>query len=112
MQQYPRGKARPIRHQGKDRYHQITVAEHSLLRDITHVLEGEVNSAHHQSVNKEGSGLVISAQSEDGIMEAMERKDGKADPFLLLVQWHPERMRDPLSPFSKNIGERFLKECL
>ncbi len=97
--------------EGNDRHHQIMVMENSLLKDIAHVSKGEVNSAHHQSVDKEGRGLVISAQSEDGIIEAMERNDGKTDPFLLLVQWHPERMRDQLSPFSKNIRDRFLKAC-
>ena len=98
--------------EGKDRYHQIEVTDGSLLKSMAGVSEGEINSAHHQSVDLVGKGLVGCAQSPDGIIEAMERKAvGKPEPFLLLVQWHPERMNDQQNPFSKNVRERFLKEC-
>ena len=33
--------------------------------------------------------LFISGRSEDGVIEAIERKDKK---FILGVQWHPEMM--------------------
>ncbi len=46
-----------------------------------------VNSFHHQAVRNVGAGFVISAYSEDGIPEAIERP---AHPFALGVQWHPE----------------------
>lgn len=95
--------------EGKDRYHTINVVERTFLETITGVLKGEVNSAHHQSVDKVGNGLVVDAVSGDGIIEGMERKDRGAGPFLLLVQWHPERMTDRQSVFSKNIRDSFLK---
>ena len=48
-----------------------------------------VNSSHHQAVGIPGDGLRVSARStEDGVIEALE--DG-AHPFLIGVQWHPER---------------------
>jgi putative glutamine amidotransferase len=49
-----------------------------------------VNSSHHQSADKIGKGLRISARCpDDGIIEALE---GTApDHFVLAVQWHPER---------------------
>ena len=52
-----------------------------------------VNSSHHQSADKIGDGLRISARCvEDGIIEALE---GTApDHFVLAVQWHPERSVD------------------
>jgi putative glutamine amidotransferase len=57
-----------------------------------------VNSSHHQSVDKIGKGLMISARCpDDGIIEALE---GTApDHFVLAVQWHPERSidEDPVS---------------
>jgi putative glutamine amidotransferase len=46
-----------------------------------------VNSRHHQSVDRLGAGLVPSARSEDGVVEAIERPDGS---FCIGVQWHPE----------------------
>ncbi len=46
-----------------------------------------VNSRHHQSVGRLGASLVPSAQSPDGVVEAIERPDAS---FCLGVQWHPE----------------------
>lgn len=57
-----------------------------------HMIMGKrrrVNSNHHQAVKKVGTGLIASAFSEDGIIEAVEA-DG---PWWLVgVQWHPERL--------------------
>ena len=49
------------------------------------------NSLHHQAV-KDRPGLIIAARSGDGVVEALETQKG---PFLLAVQWHPERLRSP-----------------
>jgi putative glutamine amidotransferase len=46
-----------------------------------------VNSRHHQSVGRVGASFVPSAESEDGVVEAIERPDAS---FCLGVQWHPE----------------------
>lgn len=53
-----------------------------------------VNSSHHQAVKRLGEGLEVLAVSEDGIVEAVFMKDY---PFLLALQWHPERSDDELS---------------
>jgi putative glutamine amidotransferase len=39
----------------------------------------------------------------------MESTDPEKNPFLLLVQWHPERMSDRQSVFSINIKKSFLE---
>ena len=46
-----------------------------------------VNSRHHQSVDRIGRGLVATATSPDGVIEAIEAPDAA---FCLGVQWHPE----------------------
>lgn len=91
----------------KDREHKILVDETSELRAITGAESGEVNSAHHQSAELVGKGLVTNCISPDGIVEGLERKE-KGKPFLQLVQWHPERMNNLESPFSKKIRQAFL----
>jgi putative glutamine amidotransferase len=90
---------------GIDRYHSVHTVSGSLLGKITAPL-GETNSAHHQAADQAGKGLVINARAEDGTVEGMERAGG--GPFLLMVQWHPERMKDQESPFVKNIKQEFL----
>ncbi|HST93455.1 MAG TPA: gamma-glutamyl-gamma-aminobutyrate hydrolase family protein [Microvirga sp.] len=47
----------------------------------------QVNALHHQSVDRLGDGLRISAKDESGIIQAVESESA---PFLLGVQWHPE----------------------
>lgn len=71
---------------------------------------GEVNSSHHQAVDALGKGLTISARSSDGVIEAMEWEDKNEKSFLLLVQWHPERMKDTFNPLAEKVGRIFLEE--
>ena len=56
--------------------------------------EFKVNSSHHQAVKIIGQKLKAIAFSADGVVEAV---CGEDYPFLLGVQWHPERLRDCLS---------------
>jgi putative glutamine amidotransferase len=46
-----------------------------------------VNSWHHQAAKDVGRGLVVTARSADGIIEAMEAPE---HPFAVAVQFHPE----------------------
>jgi len=68
--------------------HQITIESDSILNGIL----GEsviVNSYHHQSVNRIGDGLRVTACAPDGVIEAVEMINKK---FVVGVQWHPEKM--------------------
>jgi len=95
--------------EGNDRYHPITVEPHSQLYADTNVAEGEVNSAHHQCVERVGAGLKINCYADGKIVEGLER--AAADQaFLLLVQWHPERMKDQQNVFTKNIRRAFIDQ--
>ena len=46
-----------------------------------------VNSRHHQSVGRLGTGLVATATASDGVVEAIEQPEAR---FCLGIQWHPE----------------------
>lgn len=50
---------------------------------------GDVNTSHHQAVDRLGVGLVATAYADDRVMEALEMA-GK--PTVSGVQFHPERM--------------------
>ena len=94
-----------------DKDHVIKIKENTLLNEIVKINEGEVNSAHHQSIDKLGDNLIINSQSDDGTIEGIEWKDKNGKPFMLCVQWHPERMfQFKNSPLSKNIRNRFIEE--
>jgi putative glutamine amidotransferase len=67
--------------------HRVRILADTQLRRIAGADVLSVNSAHHQSVKEVGSGLVVDAVAEDGVIEGIE------DPrrrFCLGVQWHPE----------------------
>lgn len=93
-----------------DAEHTLNVLAGSIITKITGDTEGDINSAHHQAVEKAGEGLYISAVSGDGVNEAIEWRDPSGKPFLLGVQWHPERM-NYANPFSINIARHFLFEA-
>jgi putative glutamine amidotransferase len=94
---------------GFDREHLVDIDPNSALYKIIGKGNGIINSAHHQSVDIPGSGLVVNAFSPDGIVEGMERRDPEGKPYLMLVQWHPERMSDMESVFTRNIKQSFLE---
>jgi len=47
----------------------------------------EVNTCHHQGINRIAKGLEVMATSDDGLAEAVYMPDR---PFVWGVQWHPE----------------------
>lgn len=68
--------------------HEVIVAPGTRLAAILGEDKVQVNSRHHQAVEKLGEHLVISARSaRDGVIEGVERTD---KPFAVAVQWHPE----------------------
>ncbi len=73
--------------------HELTLAlEASMLKSYFQQGGGlEINSSHHQAVDRPGDGLLIAAHSSlDKVVEAVESADPSAQ-WVLGVQWHPER---------------------
>jgi putative glutamine amidotransferase len=66
--------------------HRIEIAPDSRLARQVDTTEMEVNSVHHQALDRLGEGLRAVAWADDGVVEAIEHE---ADP-VLAVQWHPE----------------------
>ncbi len=95
---------------GVDFRHPLELLPDSLLESIAGPGPHKVNSVHHQAVDEPGKGLKVVARSDDGVIEALEWVLKDRMPFLLLVQWHPERMADFDNPCSGRIAEHFLKE--
>ncbi|MBI4945350.1 MAG: gamma-glutamyl-gamma-aminobutyrate hydrolase family protein [Bacteroidetes bacterium] len=95
---------------GDDQTHIVKVEANSCLSGIVKSKTGKTNSAHHQAADRIGNGLTVSARAEDGTVEAIEWQNPKDKPFLLLIQWHPERMKEQENPFAKNLKETFLEE--
>lgn len=50
-----------------------------------------VNSLHHQTVDKVGADLIVSARDADGVVEGLELPGQD----VLAVQWHPEMLLEP-----------------
>ena len=98
---------------GIDKRHLVRIGAGTLLHAVVGGGEGEVNSAHHQAIQQLGEGLVMNCLAEDGTIEGIEWADPAGKPFLLGVQWHPERMftnRLPALSFYGRIRDRYLEE--
>lgn len=67
--------------------HEVAVDTQSRLAKISGSHQFMVNSLHHQAVRQLAPGLIATAHSPDGLVEALEVKD---HPFGVAVQWHPE----------------------
>jgi gamma-glutamyl-gamma-aminobutyrate hydrolase PuuD len=60
-----------------------------------------VRCAHHQAIRDLGRGLVPTARTHDGVVEAVELPSAR---FVLGVQWHPEEDGDQ-RPFDALVAE-------
>jgi putative glutamine amidotransferase len=69
--------------------HDVSVAEGSLLHRLARSRRVDVNSYHHQAVDRIGAGLLACASAPDGTIEAVW---APAARFCLGVQWHPEML--------------------
>jgi putative glutamine amidotransferase len=73
------------------RVHEVLLAPGSRLAALYGRDRLEVNSLHHQAVDRPGPGLRVTASAPDGTVEGIESEDGR----ILGVQWHPELLAEP-----------------
>lgn len=69
--------------------HKVNLVKDQVLHACFGKDQLDVNSFHHQMIDKLGDGLEVAAVSEDGVIEAIVHSQY---PFLVAVQWHPEMM--------------------
>ena len=92
--------------------HEVALTSDSLLARMTRARRLGVNSTHHQAVERVAGPLQVTARSDDGVIEAMELKPGakKLLPFLLSVQFHPERLARKYAEH-REIFRQFTRAC-
>jgi putative glutamine amidotransferase len=95
-----------------DFVHHVPVAKGSKLSRLISGKTLGINSTHHQAVVEPADPLIAVASTSDGVVEAMELKPEAEDllPFLLSVQFHPERLADRHADH-RAIFQAFLKAC-
>jgi len=88
-----------------DAYHMVYC--HPWLAKVLEKDSADVNSNHHQAVEELADGFKILAHAKDSIIESFYWEDKSTHPFIIGVQWHPERMeRD--DPMAANLARVFL----
>jgi putative glutamine amidotransferase len=93
-----------------DNRHRVKVTPGTHIYKILRETDGEVNSAHHQAIERLGEGLAISSRDErDGTIESIEWEKPEDKPYMLAVQWHPERMGYD-EPFAGRLFDSFIWE--
>ena len=76
---------------GDEVTHTVEVASGTRLHALLEEDRLEVNSFHHQAVDRLGRGLVASVHAPDGVIEGIELP---GHPFAVGVQWHAECLVD------------------
>jgi putative glutamine amidotransferase len=87
------------------RDHPVTVEPGTRLHRIAGTSQIDVNSRHHQAIEHAADGFVVVATAPDGVIEAIEAKDGR---WLVAVQWHPENLTD--DAVSQRLFREFVAE--
>lgn len=87
--------------------HSVRVEPGTRLHRAVRAEALRVNTLHHQGIDRLGGGLVVSARSEDGLVEGIESIDHR---YVVGVQWHPELLAG-LRPQHQRIFDEFVKQC-
>lgn len=74
---------------GGARVHDVGIDTGTRLAAAMRTLRAACSCHHHQAVERPGAGLRVTAQADDGVVEATELADSDG-PWVVSVQWHPE----------------------
>jgi putative glutamine amidotransferase len=87
-----------------DPHHDAALEPGSRLASILGSSKADVNSSHHQAIEKPGRSLRVTAHAGDGTVEGVEWT-GDSN-WVVGVQWHPERMFG--DAFSERLFQHFV----
>lgn len=87
------------------RTHAVSVVAGSRIAQALKATSLDVNSYHHQAINRVAPGLSITATAPDGIIEGAESDDPAW--WMVGVQWHPEDLIDDGSPWAGGLFAAF-----
>jgi putative glutamine amidotransferase len=76
-----------LEHDKRGQLHKIRIVEGSRLAGMIGAQDLQVNTFHREAVAQLGKGVIASAHSEDGVVEAIEVS---SHPFAVGLQWHQE----------------------
>ena len=88
--------------------HRLNISPGSRLAAILDTNGIDANSLHHQAVNKLGNGLVVTARTEDKVVEAIELP---GTDFVIGVQSHPESLEAETEPAWRSLFIGFVKSA-
>lgn len=92
-----------------DREHQIVhlleIESGCKLAEILGADRIGANAYHHQAIKQLGKGLVVTARTPDGVIEAVEMPDRR---FMLGIQAHPEALEAEIEPEWRKLFAAFV----
>ena len=87
------------------RVHDVQAEPDTRLATLLDTERLTTNSFHHQSVDRLGDTLRVSARAPDGIVEAIESAD--PDWWMVGVQWHPEELTETAEDWDRRLFAAF-----
>lgn len=87
--------------------HTVKLLEGSRVQQAFERTELAVNSLHHQAIKQVAPGFQVTAQSADGIVEAIE---SRTHAYVVGVQWHPEMMVEKVEE-QLQLFVQFVQHC-
>jgi putative glutamine amidotransferase len=88
--------------------HGVSMSEESLVSDIFGTVNMQVNTHHHQGLDRVADQLTEVGWAEDGVLEAVVSSD---HDWVVGVQWHPEAMV-PADKIQERLFQAFVDATL
>jgi putative glutamine amidotransferase len=92
-------------HRRDSRLHEVRIDPDTRLAAALGATTIDVNSSHHQAVDRIAPGLRVTAVSPDGVIEGAEWSSN--DWWMVGVQWHPEELIDTPEPWDRRLFAAF-----